>query len=162
MIPYSKHRPTQYDRHLPLEDREHWLVFPVSRTRDSNPLEESNFAVALQTLGGEGETVEVHRFGHWGPGWYDIILIDPADGLRVEAAEKMIDDLDTYPVLDDDDLCARERLAADETWKNCYSTAMRVQYIREHRSQFEFHNFADMLGCVRGIYFAGCASDLIG
>ena len=35
-----------------------WL-YVLSRTRDSDALEESNFRVALKRLGGEGENVEV-------------------------------------------------------------------------------------------------------
>lgn len=48
--------------------------------------------------------------------------------------------------------------------RNCTSRLTlreRVEYIRKHRSQFEFRDFADMLGCVRGKYFAGYASELI-
>lgn len=69
MRTYSSHRPTTFDSHIELEDREDWFLAPVSLTRDSGPLEESNFAVVLADLGGESDDVEVHRFGHWGPGW---------------------------------------------------------------------------------------------
>jgi len=62
--------------------------------------------------------------------------------------------------MSDDELREYEQEAADETWRNCYSPSERVAYIREHRSQFEFHTLADMLGCVRGHYFAGYASEL--
>ena len=54
-----------------------WLVMPVSRTRDTGPFEESNFHTCVDMLGGESDYVEVHRFGHWGPGWIEIILVDP-------------------------------------------------------------------------------------
>jgi hypothetical protein len=50
---------------------------------------------------------------------------------------------------------------AQETWRSCYNDAERIEYIRDHRDQFEFRTFADMLGCARGRYFAGYASELI-
>jgi hypothetical protein len=78
MEPYSEHQPTGFDRAGAfLPDRQDWLVAPVSRTRDSGPIDESNFQCFLDALGDESESVEVHRFGHWGPGWYEIIIIDP-------------------------------------------------------------------------------------
>jgi len=33
--------------------------------------------------------------------------------------------------------------------------------IREYRNQFEFRDFADMLACARGKYFAGWAGELL-
>jgi len=65
MQTYSQYAPTGFDRSRAfLSDRQAWLVVPVSRNRDSNTLAESNFDAALEMLGGESDTVEVHRFGH--------------------------------------------------------------------------------------------------
>lgn len=55
-----------------------------------------------------------------------------------------------------------EEEQAQEVWRDCYRPKARIEYIREHREQFEFRSFADMLGCVRGRYFAGYASELLG
>lgn len=154
---YAEFRPTQFDcKGLNLGDRQDWVVVPHSRTRDSGPLAESNFAVALRELGGESETCEVHRFAHWGPGWFEIILVSPE---REEEADAL--ECADYPVLDDSDFSEREQEAANETWRECFGTAERIEYIRKHRNQFEFRDFADMLGCVRGKYFAGHASELL-
>jgi len=159
---YSDYAPTPYDsKGLALCDQQAWLVAPVIRTRDSDPLEESNFQTALRELGDESDTVEVHRFGHWGPGWYEIIIIDPLDVERVAIAEKLKEGLEIYPILDEDDHSEREHEAAHETWKHCYSPEERVKYIRRHRSQFDFYSLTDVLGCVRGHYFRGCASELL-
>lgn len=49
---------------------------------------------------------------------------------------------------------------ANEIWEYSYTPAARVAYIRLHRNDFEFHSFGDLMGCVRGRYFAGCASEL--
>ncbi len=162
MQKYSEFRPTQFDSKGAFldDDRQEWLIVNVGRNRDSGPLSESNFASALKILGGEGDDVEVHRFGHWGPGWFEIIIVRPdTDAARI--GDEIADALENYPVLDDDDFSERETNEANEVWKNCYRLKDRIEYIRKHRSQFDFHDFADMLGCVRGEYFAGYASELI-
>lgn len=163
MIKYSQFRPTCFDcKGLGLPDQQDWLVAPVSHNRDSEPLSESNFAVFLKALGGESDNVQVHRFGHWGPGWFEIILINPNCADLVKQAEDMETALADYPVLDEMDFSEREQNEADEIWRNCFKPQERIAYIRKHRSQFEFNGLTDMLGCVRGNYFSGYASELIG
>lgn len=99
---YSHYRPTQFDSAgLGIDDRQDWYVAPVVRTRDSLPLELSNFAVALKEFGGESRYVEVHRFGHWGPGWFELILIKPTAKRTVQKAVDIGRALADYPVLDD-------------------------------------------------------------
>lgn len=136
-----------------------WVVAPCGRHRESDCLSESNFAVALKTLGGESDTVAVLRFGHWAVGWSEIIVAHPSHGAAVA---EMTAALDGYPVLDDTDFSEREQQAADDVWKGCFNNSERLEYIRKHRSQFEFHCLSDMLDCVRGNYFAGYASELLG
>lgn len=163
MRTYAKFRPTGFDcAGLGLDDRQDWLVAPVGRNRDSGCLEESNWEAALAMLGGEHETVEVHRFGHWACGWLEIILIDPADAERVKIGDDIQDCLENYPVLNEEDFSRRETEEADRVWRTCYRPKERIEYIRKHRSQFEFRDAADMLSCVRGEHFAGYASELIG
>lgn len=130
--------------------------------RDSDALARSNFRVLLKRLGGESETVTVVREGHWAVGWVEWIAIHQDDGAALQVADECAADLADYPILDESDYSELEQEDADEAWKNCYRSADRLKYIREHRSQFEFHDMADLLGCVRGEYFAGCASELLG
>lgn len=113
MQTYRDFRPTKFDSHIPLEDREDWLVVPVARNRDSEPYEESNFAAALKTLGGESDNVEVHRFGHWANGWFEIILASPTLATEVQDIQ---DSLDNYPILDEDDLLEREDEVKNQDW----------------------------------------------
>mgnify|MGYP000913860044 CR=1 FL=1 len=93
----------------------------LSRNRDSDALEESNFEAALERLGGEdtceddgtytSSGVFVASFNHWACGWYETILIDPAAPEAEKAireAERILSDLENYPVLDEDDWSARE------------------------------------------------------
>lgn len=96
---YRNFKPTAFDHHYNIENRENWLLVPVSQNRDSDTLEKCNFESALKILGGESETVEVHRFGHWGPGWFEIILVDPS---RLNDVEEIESALESYPVLDEE------------------------------------------------------------
>lgn len=134
MKPYSQFAPTGFDRKGAFldDDRQHWLVCPVSRNRDSKPIEESNFEAFLNGLGGESDTVEVHRFGHWGPGWFEIIIIDPKAEDIVSRAEEMEGALENYPVLDEDDLSKREYEAYREAWdswgRNDFLRAMQHEF----------------------------------
>ena len=114
--------PSQWDAPLStfsaLADKQDWLVAPTLRARDSEALPRSNFNVALcwlrkaeEALGStEGEgMVELHRFHHWGCGWYEVLLVHPklkAEGERIEAK------LENYPILDEMNLA---QLEAEDT-----------------------------------------------
>lgn len=150
-------------------DRGDWLIV-LAVHRDSDALSRSNFEVAEQALkalpevkGWQGENgpVEIVRFNHWAVGWVDYLCVNPECKPAVTLAESMREKLEDYPVLDEEHYSQTEQTEADETWRNCYNERERVKYIREHRSQFEFHDLADLLGCVRGKYFAGYASELL-
>lgn len=119
---YAEFRPTAFDHHINIDDaeesREHWYVAPASQTRDSGALNRVNFAAAVKLLGGESETVEVHRFGHWGPGWFEILLVNPADETAVKALQELTDRLENYPVLDEEELSSVEYDEAVSGWHN--------------------------------------------
>lgn len=77
----------------------------LTQTRDSEALERSNFRVAiarLQSAPDYDQAVEIHRFGHWGPGWYEAILIRPYTQSLL-LAEEMADSLADYNCLDEMD-----------------------------------------------------------
>ena len=113
-----KHRPTQFDRSEAafIPDRANWLVCPVIKTRDSRCLERANFDAFLFDLGGEGEFVEIHRFGHWGPGWYEIIIVKPGTP-QAKLAAKIAADLEDYPVVDEELWTEYEITAVSEYWE---------------------------------------------
>ena len=169
MRTYSKFQPTGLDSRSnfiaynqeAINEIQSWLVLPCGVNRDSDCLTEYNYHAALKRLGGEGDNVQVHEFGHWACGWYKLILVRP--GSPAEAIANEIESaLEDYPILDESDFSEREDTAAQEIWSSCYSVGERIEYIKRHRSQFEFSSFADMLGCIRGQYFAGYASELLG
>lgn len=140
-----------------------YYVF-LGQHRDSDCLAQSNFACALDQLGGEDddETVVVVREGHWAVGWVEWIAIHQDNEAALKIADDILDQLEAYPVLDEDDFSERETEEANAVWKNCYGPMERIEYIRRNRSQFEFHDYADMMNCIRGNYFAGYANELIG
>lgn len=127
---YQEFRPTGFDpRGLGLPDRQDWRVLEVFRNRDSSLLGESNFEIACNILGEESEdSYEVHRFGHWGPGWFEIILVNPENAQTMAAADEIERALADYPVLDDGDYSRRTWEAVQETWQRA-SIKERLYYL---------------------------------
>jgi hypothetical protein len=115
----------------------------------------------LEALGGESETVIVVRERHWAVGWVEWIAIHESDDKALQEADAIKAALEDYSVINEEHWSETEREEANEVWRNCYSPEERIAYIREFRSQFEFHDYRDLLGCVRGEYFAGYASELL-
>lgn len=66
-----------------------------------------------------------------------------------------------FYIVDEDDFYEVEMEEADRTCKICFGPLERINYIREFRDQFNFHNFAHVIGCVRGEYFSGHTSALL-
>jgi len=133
----------------------------VGQTRDSDTLERSNFACMLKALGGESETVKVVHESHWAVGWIEWIAIHESDSKALAIADDLAAKLEDYPVLDENHWSELELEEAGRVWKECYTPQERIQYIREHRDQFDFHDLRDMLAVVRGEYFNGYASELL-
>ncbi len=132
----------------------------LTQNRDSDCLIRSNFRSALKELGGESDSVAIHRFGHWACGWWEALAVKQGTP-EFEIAEAIETRLADYPVVDEEDYSALETDEANEVWRDCYRPKERIEYVRKHASQFEFHNFEDLLGCIRGKYFAGYASELL-
>lgn len=110
-----------------------YYVF-LSRHRDSDLIEQSNFAVALKALGeesridregyrydrvtGETENVIVARASHFLVGWCELLLIHESDSTSLALADAMAERIENYPILDEDDHSAREWDRACETWEH--------------------------------------------
>lgn len=73
--------------------------------------EESNFATALERLGGKSETVLIIRQNHWACGWIEWIGIHESDEKAIAIGNQIEVELQDYPVLDEDDLARREQEA---------------------------------------------------
>ena len=109
------------------DNREDWFAL-CSRCRDSQALGESNFDACLELLGGESDTVVVHRFNHWGPGWVEIIIAHPS---REEDVLAIAERLTDSPVLDEEDLSRRESEATAELWDNM-GMGDRMDLLKKH------------------------------
>ena len=104
----------------------------LSRHRDSDTLTESNFITFLQRLGGESKTVFIVRESHWAVGWIEWIAIHKDDKEALGLAEVMFDDINDYPVLDDDDFSQREWDKAETVWNDCFDLKDRIDLCKEH------------------------------
>lgn len=136
------------------------LEVVMTRNRESDLLTESNWDSALERLGGESDSVVIHRFGHWACGWWEALCVMP-NTAAYAIGEDIVKSLADYPVLDEEDWSRREDEEAQQVWADCYNDRERVEYIRARRSQFDFNSFSDLLQVVRGKYFNGYASELI-
>lgn len=105
-----------------------WLKAPCSVTRDSGPMEQSNFQACLELLGGEGDDVHVLRFRHWACGWLEVITVRPGSE-KVAVLENIAERLSGYPLLDEDDLYKREADAFEASWTEW----ARHDFLRELR-----------------------------
>lgn len=110
------------------EDREGGWALLLTRHRESDSLTESNWAVALEELGGEGENVLVENLRDWAVGWVELLLVKVLgeEGTMTPEAEKAMDiltRLEQYPVLDETDFCRREL----EEWDRVVSEEIPYQ-----------------------------------
>lgn len=110
---YKNHSPTPLDENIALTGglscQNEWLIAPCSITRDSDSLALSNWHAQEQALRevDTGADFDMHRFGHWGPGWYEIVLVRPGSACE-RVARELAASLKTYPVLDETDWSERE------------------------------------------------------
>lgn len=73
------------------------------------PVEGETIAGFAERLEAALETsdFETHRFGHWGPGWFEVIVVRPESACHREA-QAIAAALSDYPVLDESDYSRRE------------------------------------------------------
>lgn len=114
---YKDYQPTQFDSKSNFmgntENIDNWYVAPVIKTRDAKIFDQVNFDAVLELLGGESDKVEIHSFGHWACGWYELILVHPDLKGDLEKLEKRLND---YPVLNEDEYSNRVFNAACDYW----------------------------------------------
>ena len=112
------------------------LLVVMTRSRDSETLTESNWICALEELGGEGEHVEIHRFGHWACGWWEALCIHKGSD-KESTAQEMVDALESYPVLNEEHFSEMEMEEANRTWQDCYNDSERLFYLRTHWEELD-------------------------
>ena len=129
---------------------EKWHVV-LTQSRDSEILTQSNWAVALEELGGESEHIEIHRFGHWACGWWEALCV-AKDSEAWETAKEIHDSLSDYPVLDEGHFSEMEMEEANRIWSDCFDPKERVELLRSEGGTEDFNGFADLMQCVRGAF----------
>jgi hypothetical protein len=80
------------------ETWEGYYIF-LSQTRDSDALTRSNFTCAIEQI---GKGIAVSHERHWACGWIETILIPEENTQALAIAEKILDKLENYPVLNED------------------------------------------------------------
>ena len=118
---WSSDGPTAFDTAANYggEDMGGTYVAPVSISRDTaDALTLSNWRVVtaeLEPLCKHDES-GIHRFGHWGCGWYELLLIHESDTKALKAADAWAASLADYCVADESDLIEAEHEAECEAW----------------------------------------------
>lgn len=135
-----------------------WLCL-MAKHRDSDILTESNWICALELLGGESDTVQIDRTGHWACGWIEWLSVLEGSPAQ-EIAEKIEERIECYPILNEEHFSEMETESADQIWKECYTWEQRIEWIRDNESQCEFWDFSCMVSAVKGNYFPGYASEM--
>jgi hypothetical protein len=117
---FGQFRPTGFDPHGVGSDDDDcaWGVSPVSITRDSRTVERANFEANLngiRAVDPEENDHVVHRFGHWGPGWFEIVIVRPGTAAERVARENAAS-LENYSILDESLWSEMEVDALIEWW----------------------------------------------
>lgn len=105
--------------------------------RDSDALERSNFACALEALGGETETVIVVRESHWAVGWVEWIAIHQDDGKALKIADELNERIEDYPVVDDSHYSDLEWTEAADYWESL-TPREKVQMAMAERERYHW------------------------
>ena len=75
-------------------------IVPVNNSPSPEDVDEANWKVALERLG--KDNVEIASFSHWLVGWYEIMLVDKNNIEAYEEALEIEQEIEAYPVLDDE------------------------------------------------------------
>ena len=104
MQKYKDWAPMSLDQKgLNLPDHQEWFVL-YGRSRDSDPIQESNFRVLCDMLNEkDSESVGIFRFNHWACGWIEVMLVEP-DSSAYEKAKELQQIIADEGYLDDNDV----------------------------------------------------------
>jgi hypothetical protein len=122
-------RPANFADFGEIERAEYFVA--AGQHRDSDTLTRSNFRSILAALGGESETVIIVRDNHWAVGWVEAIYIHESDATALATADAILEGLDGYPVVDEDDWSELEYAEAAEYWARM-SVSERLYFCQKH------------------------------
>jgi hypothetical protein len=113
---YSGFKPTGFDNHIQIEDREDWLVMPISINRDTEScITLSNWQVCQDMMDKANIEYEIHNFGHWACGWFEILIVHPDSQDFVEEIGCLLSE---YPILNDEHHSQLETERDDQAWES--------------------------------------------
>lgn len=107
------------------------------QSRDSDTLEESNFAVASEELlklnsdYGDETTVQIVRENHWAVGWVEWIAIHWSNIQAYQRALQLCEQTEDYPVLDEDHWSNLEYEKATSYWDS-ESIHSRLDWLKRY------------------------------
>jgi hypothetical protein len=163
---YATFRPTPFDGHLKavgeFANMEAWYIAPVSVTRDSDVLDRANWEALKERLrkaDPSGFHHEEHTFGHWGPGWFSLMLVRPRS-LCWRIACDIAYDLEDYPIVDEDLFASMEHEEAYENTTghtiaediDTHLNERSLEYVREHGNIAWANAHLQCDGVVDGLY----------
>lgn len=122
----------------------------VGQSRDSSCLEQSNFAEMLSALRRVSDNVQVVHESHWAVGWVEWIAIHESDEKALREADRLMERLENYPILNEEDVSYREWEAACEYWED----AGWRERVRLLRFRGKVRGFRELMAAARGSWSA--------
>lgn len=81
MKKYRDFSPSRFEKGIPFGDeRDDWFISPLGITRDTTggPLRGWHKTLArLEAIDPDKRDHQIHRYRHWGMGWFEIIIVRP-------------------------------------------------------------------------------------
>lgn len=125
-------------------ERGDWLV-AAGQSRDSDALERSNFECIRRAVDAiDPDCWAVESESHWAVGWVEHLLIDPACAAAIAEVERILDDLEDYPVVDEDHFSETEFNDYLESWENWGEREYRRE-IKKHLEGRGLHRLAALV-----------------
>ena len=128
------------------EDKSEFYVAPVGINRDTQyVLTLCNWKIQCDQLDEyvKHEESGITRFGHWGCGWYELYLIHESDTEALVKAQEIADDLEQYPVLDEDKYSEMEYEAQYEEYQRYYFEETMKKIVSSVEEVIDFEENAD-------------------
>ena len=148
MQKYTDYSPTAFDtKGLNAEENNLQDFYIVGgQNRDSDVYTRANFKAIMNRYNNqENDNLQIHRFGHWACGWFELILVKK-DTPEYEIALDIEHSLKDYPILDDDLLSEMETEDEIETLENCYIPD--IEHSLTGKLQVLFRNIKNKVGLI--------------
>jgi len=127
---YAWTRPDNYGGHNPEGD---YVIYSLHR--DSLILDKVNYNLICKELGAvdDDTTAPVYTFraSHWAVGWVEYVIVKKdAPEKTLETAANILDQLEDYPVLNDDAYSLEQNLSIEDYWHG-ETVRQRAEWCKE-------------------------------